>query len=64
MAKFIEVTEECEGEYIKHFINVEGITNVFPLVFEDYSTRICMSSGSSLEVIESYDDIKNMISSK
>ena len=60
MKGFIEVREHASRQVVRHLVNVDSISNVFPLTDQN-CTRLCLTSGKSFEVEETYDEIKELI---
>lgn len=56
---FIEVREH-DSKLVRHLVSVGTISHIFPLT-DQHCTRICLTSGKSFEVAETYDEIKELI---
>ena len=59
MKGFIEVREH-ESHLVRHLVKVDSISHIFPLT-DQYCTRLCLTSGKSFEVEETYDEVKELI---
>ena len=60
MKGFIEVREYASRQMVRHLVRVDSISHMFPLVDEN-CTRLCLTSGKSFEVEETYDEVKELI---
>ena len=60
MKGFIEVREYESRQLVRHLVRVDSISHIFPLTDQN-CTRLCLTSGKSFEVEETYDEIKELI---
>ena len=60
MKGFIEVREHASRQMVRHLVRVDSISHIFPLT-DQHCTRLCLTSGKSFEVEETYDEIKELI---